>query len=111
LTTSSRAAPRRDPSICGGTADRIIDHSSSIHAEIPRTSGGFDDRMPLMLGYFVVAVLLPANVHFRMGEPCLGVHLERRKRVGNRRGGDVRRLSVCWFRWPAWLRIALWPSA
>ena len=45
--------------------------------------------MPFLFGHFVVAVLLPAGVHLRAREPCLGVHVERRERVGNRRGCDV----------------------
>ncbi len=39
--------------------------------------------MPLSLGHLVVAVLLSAGVHLTVREPCLGVHLERRERVGN----------------------------
>lgn len=34
----------------------------------------------------------------RVREPGVGVHVERRERVGNRRGGDVRGLGVCWLR-------------
>jgi hypothetical protein len=51
--------------------------------------------VPFFFGHFVVAVLLPADVHLRVREPGVGVHLERRERVGNRRGGDVRGLGVC----------------
>jgi hypothetical protein len=45
--------------------------------------------MPLLFGHFVVAVLLSASGHLSVREPCLGVHLERRERIGNRRGRDV----------------------
>ena len=51
--------------------------------------------MPLFFGHFVVAVLLAAYVHLRAREPGVRVHVERRERVGNRRGGDVRGFGVC----------------
>ena len=54
--------------------------------------------MPLFFGHFVVAVLLPADVHLRVREPGVGVHVERRERVGNRRGGDVRCLGCRFWR-------------
>src|ERR1039457_435224 len=47
------------------------------------------------LGHFVVAVLFPPSVHLRGCKSGVRIDLERRERVGNRRGGDVRRLGVC----------------
>ena len=55
----------------------------------------FEDRMPFLFGHFVVAVLLTADVHLRVRQPAVGVDMERRERVGNRRGGDVRGRGVC----------------
>lgn len=40
-------------------------------------------------------VLLAADVRLGVREPGVGVDMERGKRVGNRRSGDVRGLGVC----------------
>ena len=61
----------------------------------PEFSEEFEDRMLLFFGHLVVAVLLAANVHLRAREPGVRVHMERRERVGNRRGGDVRGFGGC----------------
>ena len=64
--------------------------SSSIHADIPQNfPRNSRTGCPLLFGHFVVAVLLPADVHFGMRESDIGVDMERRERVRNRRGGDV----------------------
>ena len=49
--------------------------------------------MALCFGHFVVAVLLPAGVHLCVRKPGLGVDVERRERIGNRRG---RRCQGAW---------------
>src|ERR1017187_4942035 len=54
--------------------------------------------MTFFFGHFVVAVLLPAGIHFGTRKPGLGVDMERRERVGNRQGSDVGLLRRCWLR-------------
>ena len=89
LTTSSAPTTARSEYF-PSTADRTM-ISSSIHADMPQNlPKELEDRVALFFGHFVVAVLLPAGVHLRVREPGLGVDMERRERVGNRRGGDVR---------------------
>src|SRR5579864_4273339 len=51
--------------------------------------------MALCFGDFVVAVFRPADVHLRLRESCIWVDVEHCERVGNRGGGNIRRLSVC----------------
>src|SRR5579863_4711781 len=51
--------------------------------------------MALCFGNFVVAMFLPADVHFRLRESGVGVDVEHRERVGNRRGGNVRGPRAC----------------
>src|SRR5579863_6682876 len=51
--------------------------------------------MALCFGDFVVAVLLPADVYLRLRESGVWVDVEQRERVGNRGGGNIRRLCVC----------------
>jgi len=59
--------------------------SSSIHRrDPPELPEEFEDRAPFFFGHFVVAVLLSADVHLGTREPYLGVHVERRERVGDR---------------------------
>src|ERR1019366_10543518 len=70
--------------------------SSSIHAEIPqKLPEEFENGVPFFPGYFIVAVFLPAGVHLRVREPGVRVYVERRERVGNRRGGDIWGFGVC----------------
>jgi len=61
-----------------------------------------------LFGHFVVALLLPTGVHLRAREPCLGVHMERRERAGDRQG---KRCQGAWrlltSRAPAPMRIYL----
>jgi hypothetical protein len=47
-------------------------------------------------GYFVVAMLPPAGVHFGTRESRLGIDFECRERAGKRREGKVRRLGAYW---------------
>src|SRR5579859_3931941 len=54
--------------------------------------------MLFFFDHFVIAVFRATCVHFRVRQSDFRVHTERRERVGNRRGGDVRRLGVGWFR-------------
>ena len=90
------------------------DHDQLEHPrrQAPELAEKHEDRVPFLFGHFVVAVLLPAGVHLRVREPGLGVHVERRERVGNRRGCDVRGLGGCWHRWSrAQSRISWWSVA
>ena len=98
LTTRSALTTARSEYF-PSTADRTM-ISSSIHADRPQNfAEKCEDRVPLLHGHFIVAVLLPTDVHLRAREPCLGVHMERRERVGNGRGCDVRCLGgSCWRR-------------
>ena len=50
--------------------------------------------MALLFGHFIVAILFAAGVHLGPRQPGVGIDFERSKRVGNRRGGDFRRLGV-----------------
>src|SRR5579872_4857690 len=59
-----------------------------------------EDRMLLLLGHFVVAVRLPAEVHLNPGETCVVVYPECFECVGNRRGCDIRNLHP--FRLRGW---------
>ena len=54
--------------------------------------------MPLLLRYFVITVLFPANVHLRGREPDVRVHVERRECIRDRRGGYVRCLGCRFWR-------------
>jgi len=49
--------------------------------------------MALFDGHFVIAVLLPADVHLFVHEPGIGVCVQRCERAGNRRGSDIRGLA------------------
>lgn len=57
----------------------------------PELPQEFDDRVSLLLSYLVVTMLLPAAGHLGVREPGIGVYAQRGERVGNRRGGEVRR--------------------
>ena len=50
--------------------------------------------MTFLPSHLVVAVLLTADIHFCFCQPGVGIDMESRKRVRNRRGGDVRGFSV-----------------
>ena len=63
--------------------------------------------MPRLFGHFVVAMLLSSGIHLGTRETCLGVHVERRERVGNRHGGDVGRFRRCRFRGQILIPISL----
>ena len=62
----------------------------------PEFSEELEDRVFFLLGDLVVAVFFPSGIYLTMCEPCRRVHLERRKCVGQRCGGDLRCLSSYW---------------
>ena len=64
----------------------------------PKFPEEFNDGVTFCFGYFVVAVFLPAGVHLRLRESGIRVDMERRERVGNRRGGNIGGLGVCGLR-------------
>jgi hypothetical protein len=39
--------------------------------------------MPFSFGHLVVTVLFPTDFRLRVREPCLGIDMKRRERVGN----------------------------
>ena len=61
----------------GGQNHDQLEHPRRDSPEFPEE---LEDRVPFLLGHFVVAVLLPADVHLR-ASPC---RLLSRERVGNR---------------------------
>ena len=71
-----------------------------VHTWVGFTIAHFFTKVP---GYFgklkgTIVVLLPADVHLGVHEPCLRVHVERREGVGNRCRCELRRLPGRWLR-------------
>ena len=55
--------------------------------------------MPLFFSDFVVPMLRAPCIDLSVRESCIGIHVKRRQRFGNRRGGDTwgaRGLRVRW---------------
>ncbi len=67
------------PEDCGQDHDQL-EHPCR-HA--PELSEEFENRVPLLLGHFVVAVLLPTGIHVGAREPGIGIDVEREERIRN----------------------------
>ena len=72
-----------------------FEHPRRDAPEFPKE---LENRVAFFYSHFVIAVLLPADVHLGVCKPGVGVDVECRERVGNGRGVDVRRFAACWLR-------------